>query len=286
MGMNYPAMKMNALLLVLLTLLSCDEQAKLEYASYDAMPAGKAASKEYVFEEALDIEVNQDLKVPPANQVIERKLIRNGSMTIEVKEIISAKAEVEKICKLFNGYTSSESKNNFDDRIQYDQTIRVPAKLFDSLLNAIEKIAKKVETKSINSEDVTEEFIDVEARLKTKKELELRYREILKQAHTVADIVSIENQIATVRSEIESMEGRLNYLKNQIAFSTLNLTYYEMIGTDFGFASKFVNALGNGWDNLLSFLIGLISIWPFVVIIGALVIVGWKTWRKRAAKEL
>ena len=95
--------------------------------------------------------------------------------------------------------------------------IRVPADRFDELLLIIEPLASKIESKNINTQDVTEEFIDVETRLKTKKELETRYLEILKQAKTVTDIISIESQIATVRSEIESMEGRINYLKNQVS---------------------------------------------------------------------
>jgi len=129
---------------------------------------------------------------------------------------------------------------------------------------------------------VTEQFIDVEARLKTKKELEIRYKEILKQAKTVQDIVSIESQIASVRSEIESMEGRLNYLKNQVAFSTLNVTYYETIGTDFGFASKFIESLKGGWDNLLAFIIFMINLWPFVL--GLSIVVVW-IWRKRMKRK-
>jgi hypothetical protein len=117
------------------------------------------------------------------------------------------KPSVEAICKELNAYISNESQNNYGERLQYNQMIRVPADQFDLLLQKIEGEAVNVESKNIHTQDVTEEFIDVEARLKTKKELETRYRELLKQAKTVQDIVSIEGQIAAVRSEIESMEG-------------------------------------------------------------------------------
>jgi hypothetical protein len=213
---------------------------------------------------------------------VERKLIRNGDLSFETKDVKKTQIAIENICKGLNAYISTENQSNYGERLQYNQTIRVPSNLFDSLISGIETNALKVENKNINTQDVTEEFIDVEARLKTKKDLENRYREILKQAKTVQDIVSIEGQIASVRSEIESMEGRLNYLKNQVSFSTLNVSYYQIVGTDFGFASKFVDALGKGWDNLLSFLIVLMNLWPFILLISAIT---WGVNRWRASKK-
>jgi hypothetical protein len=214
---------------------------------------------------------------------IDRKLIRNGHLEFKTDDVKKVKVEIEKISKELNGYISDETENNYDARVQYNQTIRVPTDQFDALIASIEKLADKVENKGINTQDVTEEFIDVEARLKTKKELEARYSEILKQAKTVSDIISIESQIANVRAEIESMTGRLNYLKNQVSFSTLNVSYYQVLGTDFGFASKFVQSLKDGWDNLLSFLIGMVSFWPFVL--GGAIIIFWWIKRRRAKQK-
>ncbi len=214
---------------------------------------------------------------------IDRKLIRNGHLEFKTDDVKKAKVEIEKISKELNGYISDETENNYDARVQYNQTIRVPADQFDALIASIEKLADKVENKGINTQDVTEEFIDVEARLKTKKELETRYSEILRQAKTVSEILEVESQLANVRAEIESMTGRLNYLKNQVSFSTLNVSYYQVLGTDFGFASKFVQSLKDGWDNLLSFLIGLVSLWPFVLGIG--VIIFWWIKRRRAKQK-
>ena len=199
--------------------------------------------------------------------MLERKLIRSGDFTFEVENVTDTKKYIEAICNELKAYSSSESQNNLGDRIQLFQTIRVPAKQFDNLLVKLESLALSVENKSINTQDVTEEFIDVEARLATKKSLEERYLEILKQAKTVADIVSIESQIASVRADIESMEGRINYLKNQVSFSTLQVSYFQRVGTDFGFFGKAARALGSGWDNFLSFTIMLINLWPFMVLI-------------------
>lgn len=243
-----------------------------------ATPEAKVAQRGGEYESALDV---TEQSLPPA-EIVERKLIRNGSLDFKTEEVKKTKLEIEKICKDLNAYISSESENNYGDRLQYNQSIRVPSAQFDALIARIEPLAKKIENKNINTQDVTEEFIDVEARLKTKKELEVRYREILKQAKTVEDIISIESQIANVRSEIESMEGRLNFLKSQVSFSTLNVTYYETIGTDFGFASKFVHSLKGGWDNLLAFIIFMVNLWPFVIGLSVLVI--W-LWRRRVKRK-
>lgn len=259
---------MNLVLIIAIILSSCGERGgKSEFLEQLSSPRESKMSL-----------VSENTEQTPlgAGDKIERKLIKNGSISFESQNVQKTKIEIEKICKELNAYISNESQNNFGDRLQYSQTIRVPSNKFDDLLLKIEPLAITIEDRTITTQDVTEEFIDVEVRLKTKKELELRYREILKQAKTVTDIISIEGQIANVRSEIESMEGRLNYLKNQVSFSTLIVTFYETIGTDFGFASKFVRSISKGWDNLLSFLVFTFSFWPFVLVGGGIGIWWWR----------
>lgn len=253
---NYLTMK-KLFLLAIIAIAGCANQSDNE----PALRSEKSASVA-----SFDTQTPQPTETSAV--AVERKLIKNGDLLFETSDITKTKASIESICKTLNAYTANESQNNYEDRIQYNQTIRVPAEQFNVLLQELEALAVKVESKNINTQDVTEEFIDVEARLKTKKELENRYREILKEARSVSDIVSIESQISSVRSEIESMEGRLQYLKNQVSFSTLHVSYYEFIGTDFGFASKVVRALAQGWDNLLAFLIMLVNLWPFIVFAG------------------
>jgi hypothetical protein len=135
------------------------------------------------------------------------------------------------------------------------------------LLTKISESARKLDSKNIEVLDVTEEYIDVEARIKTKKELENRYKEILKQANTVNDILSIEREIGTLRTDIESAEGRLKYLNDRISLSTLTVEYYEYTSSSFGFLSRFGNALSTGWDWLLKFIIGITHLWPFILLV-------------------
>lgn len=261
------------LLLLLLTgsvASGCDsrENLTLETAMDQAAPASFAEGESHALGEA----------------VTERKLIKTGELTFETSDVKKTKAAVDQILKELNGYSAGERLNNFNDRLQYFQILRVSADKFDLLVQQVEAGAKEVKSKNSRIEDVTEEFIDVEARLKTKKELEARYREILKQAKTVTEIISIEGQIATVRADIESMEGRLKYLTSQVSYSTLEVTYYENIGTDFGFGSKLGNALGSGWNGFLEFLIGLITLWPFLLLITALIWLIRRWWKHRRKK--
>lgn len=216
----------------------------------------------------------------PTSDEIQRKLLKQGTIRFEADDLRETHTFITTLCHEHNAYISGESQNNYGSRLQQDLTVRIPADRFDAYIGKLEDHAVKVEQKNIDVSDVTEEFIDTEARLKTKKDLEQRYRDLLRQAKTVSEVISVEAQLANVRADIESMEGRLKYLNDRVSLSTLNITFYEVIGTDFGFGSKSVAALGQGWDNLLAFLIGVLYLWPFILLIA--VVVYWLSrWRKR-----
>lgn len=196
-------------------------------------------------------------------------LIREATINFQCANVLETKRKLDALVKSYKGYSTNEGQNTYDDRTYYNQTFRVPASALDSLIAKIERLALTIDDKNISSEDVTEEFIDVSARLSTKKELEARYREILKSAKTVEEIIAVERELNNVRSEIESMEGRVNYLQNRVQLSTLHVSYYLPEAGTFTFGSKFMNAFGIGWNNLLSFIIGIFQAWPFVIMIVA-----------------
>jgi hypothetical protein len=219
-------------------------------------------------ESSMMMMVPQAIKKEAQSAKTERMLIKNGTLNFSVTDIEESKKEIEKICKEFNGYIASEEQQRYDHRVEYEQVLRVPATRFEPFVKVIEGLGLKVDARNITSQDVTEEFIDVEARLKTKKELDARYHQLLAKAKNVTEMLAIEEQIGAVRSEIESMEGRLNFLKNQVGFSTLTINYYQTLVTDYGFGSKLVSAFVIGWTGLLEFFIGIISAWPFIIILG------------------
>ena len=238
-----------------------------------------------VADTALEKQVQADKpEVPEVNPVIERKIIKEGEISFETTNSTETRKVISKSIADFKGYISNDNIDDYKDRIEHKIIIRVPAEQFDSLLDKISQSAKKLDSKNINALDVTEEFIDVETRIKTKKELENRYKELLKKANTVEEILTIEKEIGNLRTDIESIEGRLTYLKNKISFSTLTVVFYEKTSSTFGFSSKLGHAIQNGWTNLLWFFVGLANLWPFVVI-GGIVVFMYRRYKNRNKKQ-
>lgn len=207
-------------------------------------------------------------KVDPDNietaTIYERKLTKNGSIRFETSDLNKTKQLITNTVASLNGYISNDNTSESDNRTENSLTVRVPADKTDSLIAVIESNASKIDYKSIDVEDVTEQFIDLDTRVRTKKEVETRYRELLTRATSVEEILKIEEQIGNIRTEIESAEGRLRYLSNRVQYSTLNVTFYEK-NPDFGFWKKMGNAFRNGWNSLLWLFIGIANLWAIIL---------------------
>ncbi|MFW6347593.1 MAG: DUF4349 domain-containing protein [Cyclonatronaceae bacterium] len=214
----------------------------------------------------------------------QRKLITDGQVSFEVRDLGETRRKVAEAVEKYEAYISSDEEYNADGRRSINMQIRVPARHFDTLLAEVTSDILQLESKQINVRDVTEEFVDVQARLRSKKELEARYAELLEQARAVSDMLEIERQMEQLRGQIESIEGRLQYLQNQVALSTLRLNFYELRPSDMQFGREFLDGLGSGWNNLISFFLFMLRLWPFVVILAGLV---WATlrWRKKRKKK-
>ncbi len=180
---------------------------------------------------------------------------------------------------MYNAYLSSDNENRSTYTITNELTIRVPVQNFEKLLSEISSNVSKFDSKEIKVVDVTSRFVDMQSRLKTKKELEQRYLQILKKANSVTEILAVERQIGELRTDIKAIEGQFKYLKSQISFSTLTVRVYETLEHTAKKESRFVQSFKNGWNNLVSFLVFLINLWPFVLIIVGL-FVFFRIWRK------
>jgi Domain of unknown function (DUF4349) len=248
-------------LLILLLMFGC---AKNEDTSF-----------EIADDESIETQTEQQVEI-----IVERKLIKEGRVEFETDNISSTRKLIFESIDKYKGYTSSDQEYKSVGRISNTIVIRVPAKNFDLLLNDATKGVTKFDSKNIEVKDVTEEFLDIQVRLKTKKELENRYLELLKKANSVTEILEVEKQIGQLRSEIESIEGRLNYLKSKVSLSTLTMTFYQTVPNETEFGNKFKNGFRNGWDNFIWFFVFLTNIWPFILIIIGLFF-GIKMLRKR-----
>lgn len=222
-----------------------------------------------------DIEESVELKGNNEAPVVERKLIKTGDVSFETSDLSATRNHIEQVLKKYNGYISTDNEYKSSQSITTSLTVRIPSKNFDAFLNEISSKVTRFDNKNISVNDVTEQFLDVEARLKVKKELEQRYSEILKKASSVKEIIEVERELNNVRLEIESMEGRLKYLQNQVSYSTLTIRFYKKeVSKTYSksFGRRIADAFGNGIDNIKWFFIGLVNIWPFILLITLLVI--------------
>lgn len=198
----------------------------------------------------------------------ERKLTKTGMLRFETSDAKKTHATIQQVVAETKGYVSNDNRNEYHDRVNHTVTIRVPADNFDALLDKISSGADKIVYKNIEVLDVTQEYIDLDTRIKTKKELENRYQELLKRAHTIDEILKIEEQIGILRADIESAEGRLRYLTNQVTFSTLTVEFYErssVIATGFGYELK--EAFRNGWNYLSRLILVVVNLWAILLFI-------------------
>ncbi|WP_250253173.1 DUF4349 domain-containing protein [Chryseobacterium sp. Marseille-Q3244] len=216
---------------------------------------------------------------------ISRKIIKNGNMRIQVGEIKKAQTLVNDILKKNNAYIQKEEFQNTDMNETMNLTIRVPHKNFDALINSFSDGVGSVLSKNISSDDVTEEYTDVSIKLANKKIYLEKYRDMLKSAKTTKDMLEIQEKIRVLEDEIDVAEGRLRFIDDRVNYSTLNLSLYKekvrsSATSKIGFGSRFVDSLTEGWNSFVAFLLGIISFWPFFLLI-PLVIFLWKKWKKR-----
>lgn len=215
---------------------------------------------------------------------VSRKLIKEGLVLFETPDIEKTRSQIMAAVAENNAYVSADKQNNLADKVSYELTIRIPTANFDAFLNSATKDVLYFDNKEIDVKDVTAEYLDNEARLKTKKEIELRYRQLLSKASTVKDVLSIEKELGDIRTEIESLEGQLKFLADQVQFSTLRINFYKNISTPTVFTYQISAAFARGWENLLTMFLLAIDIWPFLLL-GAGIWFGVRKLNKRKVKK-
>ena len=209
-----------------------------------------------------------------AAEAADRKIIRNASLTMEVNSTSDIQHKVTSIAESHFGFVvTSEAKQreNADPAkrtLDIKLVVRVPSERFGSALDQIRGLANTLREENVTGQDVTEEFIDLEARLKTQRALELQFLEIMKQARKVEDALEVQRQIADVRTDIEKLEGRKRFLENRATLSTIvvNLEAPKAIvpvTTTTGFGRSLQEAVVEGVDfgsGILLFLVRFVII--------------------------
>ena len=240
-------MKTPIILLLSLVLfsLSCSRYSKQmaplsqREAVTSTLPADKAAAQEvakqsesYGVIPAQKISLSDADKAETTAEAFDRKIIRNADVTMEVASTTEAQHRVTSIAESHGGFVvTSEAKQreNIDPAkrtLDIRLVVRIPSNRFGAALDEIKKLAGNLSEANVSGQDVTEDFIDLEARIKTQKALELQFLEIMKQARKVEDALEVQRQIADVRTDIEKLEGRKRFLENRSSLSTITINIH------------------------------------------------------------
>lgn len=204
-------------------------------------------------------------------EAMDRKIISSAELTLEVPTPIETQQRVATIAVALGGFVvTSESKQSESgsadpskQQLSVMLVVRVPAAQFDSAISQILNTGGRVIHKKVTGQDVTEEFIDLEARVKTQKALELQFLEIMKQATKVEDAMEVQRQIADVRTEIEKLEGRKRFLSNRASLSTITIalqTPTAIIVNSSGFGRSIRESIASSVDLATGIVLGVIRL--------------------------
>ncbi len=282
-----------------------EEQVSENQESVSEVPSFVNSSP--VFEESISFRAGTPVPVPDEeivedaslkdeiegknSTVLKKKIIKDGNISVKTNDINASKKGFDEILKKLNAYYESEELQNNEMDISYILKIRVPADNFEKLITFIENGQDEIKSKTIQTRDVTEEFIDIETRLTTKRDYLKRYKELLSKASSVKDILEIEENIKELQEEIESSEGRLKYLNDQVLYSTLIVELikkkefvYKPQPQD-NFFERVKTSLANGWTSIVDFVLWLIKIWPYIIVILVVLFVIRRVYKKRKRKQ-
>lgn len=231
-------------------------------------------------------EASPILKNIAESDVIKKKIIKDGRLGMDVRNLSASKTNIDTIVRNLGGYYDNESLSNNDYATAYNLKIRIPSDKFEILIAKIESGEGEVSYKEIDARDVTEEFIDLETRLGNKQKYLTRYQELLRNAKNIKEILDIEEKIRVLEEEIESTTGRLKYLNDQVNYSTLELNISQKKAFKYtppfrqNFFEKLKQSLSRGWYGFVDLFFFLLSNWAVLILLAVLIWL-WIKYRKR-----
>lgn len=271
-----------ALCLIILCLTACghkptDEQNDKVMFSQPVARAD-AEPKEYrknapVAEKIMDVTMAVPPPIKEGSTVdTSKKITKEGDIHFQTADVVLTRKHIIQNVQKLGGYVfdDNQTKDEGSNKKEYNLKVRVPAKNFDKLLDTVADAADRIDSKNINIKDVTTEYIDTKTRLDNKKKLEDRYLQLLSKANKMSDMLQIEEKLEEIRSDIESTQGQLNYMAKQVAYSSLDITFYSLSvvpQNDNGLGYRFKEALSGGWDFLQSLFFNIVASWPAVIIL-------------------
>jgi hypothetical protein len=217
---------------------------------------------------------------------IDTKIIKTAYITIEVKDVTGSVDSLKTLVTTKGGYLSSSSVSEGNNkRLSGTVVLRIPQAEFDNTLAGVKAIGT-VKSVSTQGEDVTEEYVDIQAQKTSYQNQLAQYNEIMKKAIKVSDVIEIQQQIDRVQTELNRLEGRLKYLNSRIDMSTITVTLQEPepLGGESG--PSFISAVNEGIAGFFGMIYGLIIILLTLLPIIIIGVVGYGIYRWRKGKQL
>ena len=221
----------------------------------------------------------------PANQ----KIIYTGEARARVEQLDTALAQLLTAVDAAGGYVANQHRENSRYRHAVTLTLRLPAERLQPTLALLPRLTAAIDYENLDSRDVTAEWLDLESRLQTKRDVRDRYVDILRnRARKVEDILAAEDKIRVITEEIEAKESRLRYLRDQVGMSTLKLELYETIAARevgeevrYTFWDRLGDSFGDSFRIVEGLLLGVVTVWPLLLLgaIGLWLLRRW--WRGR-----
>jgi len=160
----------------------------------------------------------------------DRKIVKTGYMTLEVEDVAETMDEVAEMADELNGYVVSSHKYDYERRVEGRIIIRVPFESFEEAFARLRQLATAVPYETTTAEDVTEEYVDLEARLGNLLATEAQYLALMEKAENVEEMLMVQRELSKVRGEIEQIEGRMQYLERTSETALIEVTLQETEG--------------------------------------------------------
>ena len=193
----------------------------------------------------------------PSDQSLDRKIIQNTSMDLQVEDVSGSYQKVATIALDAGGFVLDSSVSANEERPTANVTIRVPASQYEPVLNALRGLAIKVVNETSKAEDQTEAYTDLQARLRSAQAVEARYLDLLNRAETIDDVLKVQNYLTPARLEVEQIQGQINLIDKLSSLATISVSLSTEPPKPIVEPDSHpdpLKAAGNGWEASLLFL--------------------------------
>jgi glucan-binding YG repeat protein len=217
---------------LILFLAACSSSSKSEESMMSSDSSAGMDSGEPAIEEksqvSFDNNAKQEKAAPTDIEVPNQMVIYQADLQLRVKKFEETLQNIEEQVIKYGGYISESnvSKDGIE-QVSGQITVRIPQKNFQAFLHDAEGQAAEVLQRNLTGTDVTEEYVDLESRLKSKRVVEERLTSFMQSAQKTEDLLKISADLAAVQEEIETILGRMKYLENQTSLSTVHIALYE-----------------------------------------------------------